>query len=780
MKTRVVFLALLLSFAVCGGSAFAGTEGPYNTFYGQNAGRVTTGSSNTFIGASSGYSNTSANYNTFLGYWAGYNTTTGIENTFVGSDSGWANTSGQFNTFVGHIAGTQNTDGESNTFIGNRAGSANTTADNNTFVGFSAGVSNTTGYHNAFFGSGAGINNIDGHQNTFIGEEAGSQNTSASYNTFVGWQSGFWNTTGSSNAFFGYSAGAFNIDGYNNTFLGPSAGHDNSSGASNTFVGLQAGYKNTTGSTNTFIGLNAGYNNTIGQDNTFFGVSAGASNIDGSANIFIGTAAGYNETGSNKLYISNSDTSDPLIYGEFDNSFLKINGSLGVGTNPSSKLTVAGIIETTGGGVKFPDGTIQTSAAAAGSHTHSGADITSGIVSETVIDSAIARDSEVTYAINAHASRTDNPHSVTASQVGAADAVHTHSFSDITSGTVSEAVIDPAIARDTEVAAAVNAHASRTDNPHNVTAAQAGAAPALHDHDSRYYTRSESDSRFVTTSGGIISGDLSVGNNVSINGEYQVAGVPVFRNPLNNTFVGTNAGYSDSTGNLNTFSGNAAGYSNSTGSSNTFIGTYAGNRNTTGSSNTFIGQNAGWSNTVGGGNVFLGYMAGYYETGSNKLYIANSNTSNPLIYGEFNNNKVSINGTLTINDIVQSSDARFKKEVNSIGSALDKVLAMNGVSYEWKKEEFSEKGFPGGRHYGLLAQEVEKVIPEVVSERQDGYKGVAYTELIPVLIEAIKEQQKTINTLKDQQKTIAELTQKVSALEKELQLKGAVAMVDAE
>jgi len=74
-----------------------------------------------------------------------------------------------------------------------------------------------------------------------------------------------------------------------------------------------------------------------------------------------------------------------------------------------------------------------------GNHTHSGADITSGTVSESRIDPLIARDSEVTTAVSAHASRIDNPHSTTAAQVGAALAVHSHSATEITSGTFDNA-----------------------------------------------------------------------------------------------------------------------------------------------------------------------------------------------------------------------------------------------------------------------------------------------------------------------------------------------------
>ena len=102
-----------------------------------------------------------------------------------------------------------------------------------------------------------------------------------------------------------------------------------------------------------------------------------------------------------------------------------------------------------------------------GSHTHSGADITSGTVLEPRIDSAIAR----TSALNAHTSNTNNPHSTTAVQVGAAPSVHSHSGADITSGTVLEPRIDSAIAR----TSALNAHTSNTNNPHSTTASQVGA-----------------------------------------------------------------------------------------------------------------------------------------------------------------------------------------------------------------------------------------------------------------------------------------------------------------
>jgi len=92
----------------------------------------------------------------------------------------------------------------------------------------------------------------------------------------------------------------------------------------------------------------------------------------------------------------------------------------------------------------------------------------------------------------------------------------------------------------------------------------------------------------------------------------------------NNTFVGTNAGFNDSTGGYNTFIGTSAGYSNTTGGSNTFVGQAAGNDNTTGQSNTFLGIQAGTRNTSGRDNVMIGEVAGGFNTtGVHNVFIGN-------------------------------------------------------------------------------------------------------------------------------------------------------------
>ncbi len=105
-----------------------------------------------------------------------------------------------------------------------------------------------------------------------------------------------------------------------------------------------------------------------------------------------------------------------------------------------------------------------------------------------------------------------------------------------------------------------------------------------------------------------------------------------------------------------------------------------------------------------------------------------------------------------------TSDIRYKKNIKIIDSALDTVLRLKGISYEWRTEEYGDKGFTEGKHYGIAAQEMLKVLPEVVRKNTTGDLGVAYLEMIPVMIEAMKEQQKMIEK---QQGEIEELKSEV-------------------
>jgi hypothetical protein len=96
------------------------------------------------------------------------------------------------------------------------------------------------------------------------------------------------------------------------------------------------------------------------------------------------------------------------------------------------------------------------------------------------------------------------------------------------------------------------------------------------------------------------------------------------------------------------------------------------------------------------------------------------------------------------------SDQRWKKDIVTLENPLDKITRLRAVKFNWKREEFKENHFPAGRQIGLIAQEVEREFPELVSTDEQGYKSLAYEKLTAVLLEAIKAQQKEIQDLKIQ------------------------------
>lgn len=94
------------------------------------------------------------------------------------------------------------------------------------------------------------------------------------------------------------------------------------------------------------------------------------------------------------------------------------------------------------------------------------------------------------------------------------------------------------------------------------------------------------------------------------------------------------------------------------------------------------------------------------------------------------------------------SDEKLKTNISPLNNAIDKVLSLSGVSFEWRFKEFQNMKFDQKRHLGLIAQNVERIIPDAVFENPQGYKCLDYNGLIALLVESIKEQQKEINDLK--------------------------------
>lgn len=99
------------------------------------------------------------------------------------------------------------------------------------------------------------------------------------------------------------------------------------------------------------------------------------------------------------------------------------------------------------------------------------------------------------------------------------------------------------------------------------------------------------------------------------------------------------------------------------------------------------------------------------------------------------------------NDVVafSTSDARFKCNIKEITDPIEKINQISGVEFDWIPDQ-QNHGFEG-HDIGVIAQEIEAILPEAVTTRDSGYKAVKYEKIIPLLIEAIKEQNKKIERL---------------------------------
>lgn len=279
-----------------------------------------------------------------------------------------------------------------------------------------------------------------------------------------------------------------------------------------------------------------------------------------------------------------------------------------------------------------------------------------------------------------------------------------------------------------------------------------------------------------------------------------------------------------------------AGWNSQNADFNVALGHEALDANLGGDYNLALGAYAGSNRELGDRNVFIGAHAGSNLSGlpSDKLYIENTNSNEPLIYGDFNTDELIFNGNVTISndngthtnatltidnlqiadlgsfnlgldgdiipyggnalgfdlgnntatqhwddvvadDFINFSDRRLKNSIKDIPYGLETVLNLNPVTYRYNKDFSIDDRF----RLGLIAQEVEALIPEVVFNEdidanpetgekliiKSDYKSMSYVELVPVLIKAIQEQQVEIETLKLELKTSENLEARIKVLE---------------
>ena len=242
-----------------------------------------------------------------------------------------------------------------------------------------------------------------------------------------------------------------------------------------------------------------------------------------------------------------------------------------------------------------------------------------------------------------------------------------------------------------------------------------------------------------------------------------------------NFIIGTGAaGSGSNSGSYNIFQGFQAGYLNGSGNYNDFQGAYAG-YTSTGEGNDFIGYQSGYANYGGSYNTALGYNTSVSSNLTNATAIgANAvvNVSNALVLGDANttvgirnsspntNNALDVGGTIYADEVCTSqgfclnslSDQSLKTDVTPLDpDTLEKILTLNPVSFKWNDEYIkNHKNLAdvSDTKIGFIAQDMDKVFPEVVTHGDNGLLGIDYSKLTSVLTEGIKELYTLVTSIK--------------------------------
>src|SRR5439155_8195484 len=255
----------------------------------------------------------------------------------------------------------------------------------------------------------------------------------------------------------------------------------------------------------------------------------------------------------------------------------------------------------------------------------------------------------------------------------------------------------------------------------------------------------------------------------------------------NNTASGKSALVNNTSGEGNTANGAFALQFNTTAFNNTASGQASLQNNTTGGFNTANGYKSLASNTTGSNNIALGVNAGRnLTTGSNNIDIGN-----PGVAGEGNNIRIGTKGTHTATFIVgingtavtgtavvvnangqlgvAASSARFKDGIKPMDKASEAILGLKPLTFHYTKE-LDPEGIP---QFGLIAEQVEKVNPDLVARGEDGkVMTVRYEAVNAMLLNEFLKQHRNVA---EQQSTIAELKTTVSQQQKQIAAQQAIA-----
>jgi hypothetical protein len=483
-------------------------------------------------------------------------------------------------------------------------------------------------------------------------------------------------------------AGGIGTGGANNVFIGKAVAAANTSGLSNTAVGTSAMTQNESGARNVALGAHSLQSQVEGSENVALGFAAGLSNSVGSGNVFIGYLAGYNETGSNKLYIDNSNANEnnALIYGEFDNDLLAINGTLRLndGTQSDGYL----LTSDADGNASWQEASASSSDTLA---IISDADNDTKIQVEESADEDIIRfDVAGTEAVTI-----DNSGYV---GIGTSSPDARLNILDSTRADLTLQILDNDVEQGIAFQNSGGAYSwniYRTPNGNNT-----------------------SDLRFAGAAAG------SAANNIKNLNEYvtfQAGG---------SVGIGTSSPrdvleiYSDTAGSGITIASSRPVFTLEDTDANTWLIEMNARKLQ------FTEDGVGTAMTIEDATGFVGI--GVTNPGY-ALQVGSSGDGTQARANAWNT----------------FSDRRWKKDFEIIPDALKKLNQVNGYFYNWKE------GIDTTQQVGVIAQEIEEILPQAVSTDENGYKSVDYSKLTAWLIQVNKEQQAQIKKLKTDKKQTA-------------------------
>lgn len=675
------------------------TTGNFNTALGNRTlASNTSGNSNAAIGAFALSANQTGSDNIAFGQNALSASTNGFASVAIGSDALRTATSPVGLIAIGHNALYDNSTGFTNMAIGYEALRSNTTGSNNIAMGFQSLRTNTIGLLNYGIGYQSLFSNTSGAYNLAIGMEALRANTLGNFNIAIGgWQNMYRNTTGIGNISIGaeYPNSTLynNTTGVRNIAIGSNL-NNNTTGSSNIALGYFALNNTQTKDGNIAIGNGALLNNGMNAplaihavNNIALGHNALIGNKRGSSNIAIGLSAAFTDTaqfynvaiGNYALYLSEGNHNVGIGTAALMNN--QGSSNVAIGDSAAQNVSASGIVAI--GNLAMKNTSTGSSLVAIGdsalySNTTGYKNIAMGnsaqVKNTTGFQNIGIGYNTLKSNLTGFANIAIGDSALSANTTNWNIALGRNALLETTTGDKNIAVGDGALSNNltgaNNVAVGYAAQISASTNNKNNTSLGFRSAYSMQGYSN-------------TAIGGDVMGKPAV--SYTVNNTVAIGDSVLFNiatGASNNTAVGTKALYSNTSGRTNTAFGARALYDNTTGNNNVAIGDSAGYNNTvsnlvaigskalwnntigtgntavgyqgmfsnvTGSTNTAVGNSAGYLNT-GSGNVFVGYNAGYSEAGSNKLYIDNSNTTTPLVYGDFSTNVLRVNGTLNINN----------------------------------------------------------------------------------------------------------------------------------